>query len=202
MALKVLSVCNMAKKDLLGDFEFKKFDNLSNGIEIPVTNSLKAKKETVQKSVVPTPVVPTKRVEEKKVLLKERKSPIELPNFNYKGKEEIKPLINVVPTSSPKKVVPTNIPKVVPTIPPKNVVPTSFPKKVVLTNAPKKQTIVDSDINLSEYGALKTKDEKVVYLAMRGWSLKTEQRRNALFHYATKYILRKKKRIYLGSVNS
>ena len=154
----------MAKKDLLGDFEFKKFDNLSNGIEIPVTNSLKAKKETVQKNVVPTPVVPTKRVEEKKVLSKERKSPIDLPNFNYKGKEEIKPLINVVPTSSPKKVVPTsspkkvvptNIPKVVPTNIPK-VVPTNITKKVVPTNAPKKQTIVDSDINLSEYGALKT----------------------------------------------
>jgi hypothetical protein len=182
--LKVLSGYNMAKKNLLGDFEFKKFDNLSNGIEIPVTNSLKANKETVQKNVVPTPVVPTKRVEEKKVLPKERKSPIDLPNFNYKGKEEIKPLINVVPTSSPKKVVPTNIPKVVP------------------TNALKKQAIVDSDINLSEYGALKTKDEKVLYLAMRGWSLKVEQRRNALFHYATKYISRKKKRIYLGSVNS
>lgn len=183
----------MAKKDLLGDFEFKKFDNLSNGIEIPVTNSLKAKKETVQKKVVPTPVVPTKRVEEKKVLPKERKSPIDLPNFNYKGKEEIKPLINVVPTSSPKKVVPT--------ISPKKVVPTISPKKVVPTNEPKKQTIIDSDINLSEYGALKTKDEKVVYLAMRGWSLKVEQRRNAFFHYATKYILRKKKRIYLGSIN-
>lgn len=187
----------MAKKNLLGDFEFKKFDNLSNGIEIPVTNSLKAKKEAVQKNVVPTPVVPTKSVEEKKVLSKERKSPIDLPNFNYKGKEEVKPLINVVPTSSPKKVVPTNTPKVVPTS--KKVVPTM--SKVVPTNAPKKQTIVDSDINLSEYGALKTKDEKVLYLAMRGWSLKVEQRRNAFFHYATKYISRKKKRIYLGSIN-
>lgn len=197
MVLKVLSGCNMAKKNLLGDFEFKKFDNLSNGIEIPVTNSLKAKKEAVQKNVVPTPVVPTKSVEEKKVLSKERKSPIDLPNFNYKGKEEVKPLINVVPTSSPKKVVPTNTPKVVPTS--KKVVPTM--SKVVPTNAPKKQTIVDSDINLSEYGALKTKDEKVLYLAMRGWSLKVEQRRNAFFHYATKYISRKKKRIYLGSIN-
>jgi hypothetical protein len=185
MALKVLSSCNMAKKDLLGDFEFKKFDNLSNGIEIPVTNSLKAKKETVQKKVVPTPVVPTKRVEEKKVLPKERKSPIDLPNFNYKGKEEIKPLINVVPTSSPKKVVPT-----------------STSKKVVPTNSPKKQSILDSDIDLAEYGALTTKDERVLYLARRGWSLKVEQRRNALFHYATKYISRKKKRIYLGSVNN
>ena len=78
--------------------------------------------------------------------------------------------------------------------------PTSS-KKVVPTNAPKKQTIVDSDINLSEFGALKTKDDKVLYLAMRGWSLKVEQRRNAFFHYATKYISRKKKRIYLGSIN-
>lgn len=176
----------MAKKNLLGDFEFKKFDNLNNGIEIPITNSLKVKKESEQKNVVPT-----KPVEQKKVVSKEEKrTPIDLPNFNYRDKEQIKPLVNVVPTSSPKKVVPTSTQKVVPTM-----------SKVVPTNAPKKQTIVDSDINLSEYGALKTKDEKVLYLAMRGWSLKVEQRRNAFFHYATKYISRKKKRIYLGSIN-
>lgn len=171
----------MAKKNLLGDFEFKKFDNLNNGIEIPVSNSLKVKKDSEQKNVVPTKsVVPIKSVQ-KKVVSKEKKTTIDLPNFNYKDKEQIEPLVNVVPTSSPK---------VVPTIP-----------KVVPTNAPKKQRIVDSDINLSEYGALKTKDEKVLYLAMRGWSLKVEQRRNAFYHYATKYILRKKKRIYLGSIN-
>lgn len=160
----------MAKKNLLGDFEFKKFDNLNNGIEIPVSNSLKVKKEAEQKNDVSI-----KPLEQKKVVQKEeRRIPIELPNFDYKGKD-IKPLVNVVPTSSPTKVLPTN--------------------------TPKKQTIIDSDINLSEYGALKTKDEKVLYLAMRGWSLKVEQRRNAFFHYATKYISRKKKRIYLGSVN-
>ena len=199
----------MAKKNLLGDFEFKKFDNLSNGLEIPTTNSLKVKKETEDRNVVPTSVVPTKSVEQKKVSPKDIKKPIELPNFDYKGKD-VRPMVNVVPTSSPKKVVPTTkkvvptIPKVVPTIP--KVVPT-MPKvvptmpKIVPANAPKKQTIVDSDINLAEYGALKTKDEKVLYLAMRGWSLKVEQRRNAFFHYATKYISRKKKRIYLGSVN-
>lgn len=169
----------MAKKNLLGDFEFKKFDNLNNGIEIPVSNSLKVKKESEEKNAVPT-----KPVEQKKVVSKEEKrTPIDLPNLNYIDKEQIKPLVNVVPTSSPKKVVSTNTPKVVP------------------TSAPKKQTIVDSDINLSEYGALKSKDEKVLYLAMRGWSLKVEQRRNGFFHYATKYISRKKKRIYLGSIN-
>jgi hypothetical protein len=41
---------------------------------------------------------------------------------------------------------------------------------------------------------------------MRGWSLKTEMRGNALFHYATKYIpdeegKLKKRRIFFGSVN-
>lgn len=176
----------MAKKNLLGDFEFKKFDNLSNGIEIPVTNSLKVKKEAEQINVVPTPVVPTNSVKPKKVSsnLGKSKPPIDLPDFNYKGKEQVKPLINIVPTSSPKKVVPIN-----------------SSEKAVPTSSLKKQRIVDSDINLSEYGALKTKEEKIVYLAMRGWSLKVEQRRNAFFHYATKYILRKKKRIYLGSVN-
>lgn len=182
----------MAKKNLLGDFEFKKFDNLNNGIEIPVTNSLKVKKDE-QKNVVPT-----KPVDQKRVFSKEdKRTSIDLPNFNYRDKEQIKPLVNVVPTSSPRKVLPTNVPKVVPTS--KKVAPTM--SKIVSTNAPKKQTIVDSDINLSEYGALKTKDEKVLYLAMRGWSLKVEQRRNSFFHYATKYISRKKKRIYLGSIN-
>jgi hypothetical protein len=178
----------MTKKNLLGDFEFKKFDNLNNGIEIPVSNSLKVNKESEQKNTVPTNtkrVVPTNRVEQRKeVSKKEKTTPIDLPNFNYKGKEKVKPLVNVVPTSKVKSVVPTNKAK--------NVVP---------TNEPKKQKIVDSDIDLAEYGALETKQEKVLYLAMRGWSLKVEQRRNAFFHYATKYISRKKKRIYLGSIN-
>lgn len=199
----------MAKKNLLGDFAFEQFKGIDNGLEIPTTNSLKS--EPVHEKIVPKPVLSKKVAEEKKA---KRKETIVLPEPQYKGKE-VKPLVNVVPTSSsssdykykhsptksPSKVVPTP-PKVVNTSP--KVVPTSpkvvnTPPKVV--NTPKRQKIVDSDINLSELGALKTKDEKVVYLAMRGWNLKVEQRRNTLYHYATKYIGRKKTRIYLGSIN-
>ena len=54
--------------------------------------------------------------------------------------------------------------------------------------------------NLAEIAALKTKQQKIVYLAMRGWSLKEEKRGKHLYHYMTKYLNRKKKRFYLGRV--
>jgi hypothetical protein len=69
-----------------------------------------------------------------------------------------------------------------------------------------KQRVTHDDLNWDEFSALPTKQDKIVYLSMRGWSLKTEMRNNTLFHYATKYIRNKegkldKKRIYLGSIN-
>lgn len=176
-----------AKKNLLGDFEFKKFENLNNGIEIPVTNSLKVADKPDKKSMMPNSQISKKKTAVSGFVspsLKSKNIVIDLPDLNYSGKEEIKPLINVVPTSNPVSVVPTSDFKGI----------KSKPK-------PKKELIIDADIDLSEYGALESKSEKVLYLAMRGWSLKVEQRRNSLFHYATKYIARKKKRIYLGSVN-
>ena len=163
----------MAKKNLLGDFEFKKLDGLNNGIDIPTTNSLKNANARHELSAD----IPEKKTADKKKNLKVKKSQkIELPDFDYKDKK-ISAMINVVPTSFPKK----------------DVVPTSLPKK---------QKITDFEIDSSEYAALKNKEDKVLYLAMRGWSLKVEMRRNTLFHYATKYIKRKKQRIYLGSINA
>ena len=80
------------------------------------------------------------------------------------------------------------------------VVPTQEPKYKGLTRR-QKQRILPEDLNMSEYGALATKQEKITYLAMRGWSLKEEIRGNTFYHYATRYVNRKKKRLYLGSVN-
>jgi hypothetical protein len=70
-----------------------------------------------------------------------------------------------------------------------------------------KQRVTHADLNWDELGALPTKQDKIVYLSMRGWSIKTEMRGSTLFHYATKYIRNiernrlEKKRIYFGSIN-
>lgn len=161
----------MAKKNFLADFEFKKFDNLSSGLEIPTTNSLKGSvNHEVEKKPKIEPV--------EKVVLKKKKQ-VELPKLNYK-KKEVKPLVHVVPTSPKNSVVDTYKPIFV--------VPT-FLKKT------------DLGFDKNEL-ALLSKEEKILFLAMRGWTLKVERRRNGLFHYATKYINRKKQRIYLGSINN
>ena len=87
-----------------------------------------------------------------------------------------------------------------------NIVPTIRPDKTKkskfkgLSNKAK-QSITPDDLNLEEIASLPTKQDKVTYLAMHGWSLKIEQRGNNFYHYATKYIKRKKKRYYLGSIN-
>jgi hypothetical protein len=160
------------KKDFLADFEFKKLDNLSHGLEIPVSNSLKASKVNLTASNEVNQVT-VQEIIEKPVKEPKNSQKIDIPVFNYKDKD-VKPLINVVPTS----------------------------KKAIKVKIDKIQKSTDLGFDKEEFGAIINKAEKVTFLAMRGWSLKVEQRRNALFHYATKYIARKKKRIYLGSVNS
>ncbi|MEN9918713.1 MAG: hypothetical protein RL662_1149 [Bacteroidota bacterium] len=184
----------MAKKDLLKGFEFKKLDGLNNGIDIPISNSLKDTK--IEKINEPISQIdkssqnkannkPIKAEKEPKV------STITLPrDFDFKGKG-IEPMVNVVPT--PQKVVYT-APKVVPTK--SKVVPTNEDEVI-----PKKIRIA-GHFNEVEYGALMTKQEQISYLANRGWSLRTETRRNTLYHYAIKYINRKKERIYIGSINN
>lgn len=186
----------MAKKDLLGGFEFKKLDGLNNGIDIPMSNSLKEiKLEKINEPVNKASELPKNKVETK--LYKANKEPkvskVSLPrDFDFKGKG-IEPMINVVPTS--QKVVYTK-PKVVPTKP--KVVPTNQ----VLEDVVPKKVRIEGHFNETEYGALTTKQEQVAYLANRGWSLRVETRRNTMYHYAIKYINRKKERIYLGTINN
>jgi hypothetical protein len=114
----------------------------------------------------------------------------------------------VVPTVVKAKNVPTKRTVVMPTVKAKNV-PTN--RNVVVPSNTKifkrlsrkaKQRVTHEDLNMAEYGALQTKQDKIVYLSMRGWSLKVEVRGNTLYHYATRYVNRQKKRLYLGSVNS
>jgi hypothetical protein len=161
------------KKNFLEDFEFKKLENLSNGLEIPISNPLKQRQKPVEaKNQYQEPV--RQQPLEKAVKSDKKGHTVELPDLNYKDKG-VKPMVNVVPTSI-----------------------TSEKERVIH----QRQPITDLGFDKEEFGALRTKEEKVTYLAMRGWSLKVESRRNALYHYATKYINRKKKRLYLGSINS
>ena len=98
--------------------------------------------------------------------------------------EAFEPMTNVVPTIEPI---------VVPTV--------EFLTEPKRLSRKAKQRITPEDLNVEEIGALATKQEKVSYLAMRGWSLKVERRKNTFYHYATKWIKRKKKRFYMGSIN-
>jgi len=184
------------KKNLLGNFSMKKLEGLSNGIEIPTTNSLK---QTVSEDV-PTKDISSSQKSNKSIerpkSSPKRKNQVVLPKeMSFKGKG-VELMVNVVPTSS-EDAVPTFDDNDVPTSKPIPV-PTKF-KDLVKKKKTKK---LDLDFDKQEFGALQTKEEKVTYLAMRGWSLKVEQRGNSLYHYATKYVNRKKQRVYLGSINS
>ena len=181
----------MAKKDLLGGFEFKKLDGLNNGIDIPISNSLKETKvEKINEPISQTSKSSQNKGKSKpiKAEKEEKADRVTLPrNFDFKGKG-IEPMVNVVPTS--EKVVYTK-PKVVPT---KKVVPTD--------ETVQKKFRIEGHFNEIEYSALTTKQEQILYLANRGWSLRVETRRNTMYHYAIKYINRKKERIYIGSINN
>ena len=176
----------MAKKSKLNGFVFKKLDEISNGLQIPTGNAIEAPplppKEIIEEPVYTPPVRQAAKPTNKPRVAPFRKLDIDNTSFT--------PMTNVVPTIQPVSV-PTNEPVVV---------PTQEPKYKGLTRR-QKQRILPEDLNMSEYGALATKPEKITYLAMRGWSLKEEIRGNTFYFYATKYIKRKKKRLYLGSVN-
>lgn len=175
----------MAKKNLLHGFVFKKLDEISNGLMIPTGN---AKTEPVPKVELPPEPVHTPPVRQiAKPITKPRVASLQKLEIDNKA---FTPMVNVVPTINPTNV-PTNDLVVVPT----------KEQKFKGLSRRKKQRILPEDLNMSEYGALPDKQAKITYLAMRGWSLKIELRGNTFYHYATRYINRKKKRLYLGSVN-
>ena len=170
----------MAKKDpktMLGGFSFKKIPEITDGLIIPTGNNIKQVEPVESTNVMPLtspPQKPQKPINTPKI------SPIDI------DMEAFEPMTNVVPTIEPI---------VVPTV---EFLTEPKPKRL---SRKAKQRITPEDLNLGEIGALATKQEKVSYLAMRGWSLKVERRRNTFYHYATKYIKRKKKRFYIGSIN-
>ena len=165
----------MAKKDpsnILGNFSFKKVPEITDGLVIPTGNATRPRPEPVMaEPVEPTFTPKTKRA----------KRPTNVPTFEKLDidTKAFTPMTNVVPTLS-EMVVPT--------------------PKLKEVSRQGKQRITHQNLDLEEIAALPTKQEKALYLAMRGWSLKVERRGNSFYHYATKYIQRKKKRFYLGSI--
>ena len=169
----------MAKqeKNLLSGFSLNNRIKVDNGLKVP-TGREESPKEVVKppvSSFIKSEMKPTNEKKEAPAKVQEKIKPITLAT------EGFKPMINIVPTID-NVVVPTkqklNIPK------------------------REKQRVTADDINLVDYGALPTKEEKITYLAKHGWSLKVERRGNNHYHYATKYVNRKKKRMYLNSINS
>ena len=181
----------MAKKNLLGGFKFKKLPEISNGLMIPVGNDFK------QEEVVQTShqiAEPVRHVQKPKTIRQQpRGHNFEKLNIDS---EAFMPMTNVVPTIE-DVYVPTNKPIIV---------PGNKPKFKGLSRKAR-QRVTHENMNLEEFGALSTKQDKIVYLSIRGWSIRPEMRNNTLFHYATKYVRNSltgkldKKRLYLGSIN-
>jgi hypothetical protein len=165
----------MAKKSLINGFKFQKLPEISNGLMIPVGNEIKAEKVQLNPE-------PRGNVVKPQTVHNFRKLEIDSQAFT--------PMTNVVPTIQSNSV-PTNKPVNV---------PEKEPKFKGLSRKAK-QRITREDLNLEEFGILKTKQEKITYLALRGWSLKVQRRGNGFYHYATLYVKRKKKSMYLGSIN-
>lgn len=169
----------MAKKDskqILGNFSFKKVPEITEGLVIPTGNSIHPGKETTSQQLGQSLVTPkpSKSENDAALVKKQVKKEVRV------DLEAFTPMTNIVPTIKSEKI-----------------------KKSKFKGLSKraKQSITPDDLNLDEIAALPTKQDKVTYLAMHGWSLKIEQRGNNFYHYATKYIKRKKKRYYLGSIN-
>jgi hypothetical protein len=160
----------------------EKLPEISNGLIIPTGN------DTRPKAVVQAPPI------QEPIRQAPRPTTARQPqSHNFKKLEvdskAFTPMTNVVPTIEDINV-PTNKPVIV---------PTSEPKFKGLSKRAR-QRITPEDLNLEEFGALKNKQERISYLALRGWSLKVEPRGNGFYHYATRYVNRKKKRLYLGSI--
>jgi hypothetical protein len=200
----------MAKNDILRGFAFKKMPEISNGLIIPTGNDTRPEKKEIPKAITPTFVKPKEEPLHKNVAQPTKKAEpraVQPPKRIQIDTKAFTPMTNVVPTIESNDV-PTKRNIVVPTVKAKNV-PTN--RNVVVPSNTKifkrlsrkaKQRVTHEDLNMAEYGALQTKQDKIVYLSMRGWSLKVEVRGNTLYHYATRYVNRQKKRLYLGSVNT
>lgn len=169
----------MDKKDskqILGNFSFKKVPEITEGLIIPTGNTIRPdKKISSERPVKPIMASKSSKSKNDAALVKK-----EVQKEVKVDMEAFTPMTNIVPTIKPEKA--------------------NKPKFKGLSNKAK-QSITPDDLNLEEIAALPTKHDKVTYLAMHGWSLKIEQRGNNFYHYATKYIKRKKKRYYLGSIN-
>ena len=176
----------MAKKNLLGGFKFQKLPEISNGLMIPVGNDIKQEDRLHTAPPTPKPI-PVRQAQKPKMEQQPRSHSFGKLNIDSQA---FTPMTNVVPTIEGNNV-PTNKPVIV---------PTNEPKFKGLSRRAR-QRVTHEDMNMAEYGALQTKQDKIVYLSLRGWSLKIERRGNALFHYATRYINRKKKRLYIGAVS-
>ena len=174
----------MAKKNLLGGFKFEKLSEISNGLIIPTGNDTRPQQVVQAASPIPETVRQAK----------ELKTIKQLQNLNFRKLEldsqSFEPMTNVVPTIE-DIYVSTNKPVIV---------PESEPKFKGLSRRAR-QRVTHEDLNWEEFGALSSKKERITYLALRGWSLKVQRRGNGLYHYATRYVNRNKKSLYLGSVN-
>lgn len=200
----------MAKNNILGGFAFKKMPEISNGLIIPTGNDTRPEKKDISKAITPTFVKPKEEPLPKNVVQPTKKAEpkaVQPPKRIQIDTKAFTPMTNIVPTIESNSV-PTKKNVVVPTVKTKNV---TTNRNVVVPSNTKifkklsrkaKQRVTHEDLNMAEYGALQTKQDKIVYLSMRGWSLKVEVRGNTLYHYATRYVNRQKKRLYLGSVNT
>ena len=138
--------------------------------------------KTVPVNTVPTKSVPTKTVPVNTV-------PIKTVPVNTVPTKSVP--VNTVPTKS----VPTNL---VPTLQkPVNKEIVSVNTNILDRKVLIKSVEIDNSIDM-ELLASMTNEDKLMYLVQRGWRLSTELRGNQLYDYATKYIQRKKQRIYLS----
>lgn len=188
-----------SKKRVLNGFNIRKIPEISNGLMIPVGNEIEKDEEVHTDRQITKPVRQAPKFDKvKRPLL--NKLNIDPKSFSL--------MTNVVPTIEAIHV-PVHKPNdrregitemVKPSIQKRVVVPDDKPEFKGLSRKAR-QRVTHDDMDMQEYGALQTKQDRIVYLSMRGWSLKVERRGNALFHYATRYVNRVKKRLYIGSIN-
>ena len=159
----------MKSKSKINGFKpFAGYDDISDGLKIPVGKTPVEPKQTTPKR----PIQPFSKVS---------------IDIDHKA---FTPMTNLVPTIQPVSV-PTKEPVAV---------PMQEPTYKGLTRR-QKQRVTHEDLDLVEFAAQVTIHDKIIYLSLRGWALKVKERGNGLYRFATKYINRKKKSIYLGSVN-
>ena len=61
-----------------------------------------------------------------------------------------------------------------------------------------RSNFIEWELNYEAFIKLETTDERILYLAKRGWRLQYQKRGNNVYCYAVKYIKRKKCSIYMG----